>query len=280
MKITKLLTVAPTLLAFLFVGCEQADQTATAPPAAAPGALGVKPSVVQFPVQQAAMHVNGEAIDQAILTAYATQKGLDTNDPAQRKLAREKVAEFVAVAQAAQSAGYTGSANFALDQLKFVAGGYLQSINANPPADAEVRSFYEQTVAAEGNKQYLVSHIMLIDLPRAKEIGSQLAAGKDFDQLASTLKGTPGVTRAGSLGWISPASLPEPLRPSLQALQVGQTSPMISIEGAWHFLKIVQQRERAIPAFEDVKDAVRQQMLQKRAQETLSRIRDSAKIED
>ncbi len=233
-----------------------------------------------------AFKVNGEAVPKSLLNAYMLDRQLDSTDPAQLKIGQDKLAEFVAIAQSAYAKDVATNPQaplLACDimAVKHAAGSYLANIvEGKIYSDAEVRAYYDQIVQKEGATQYLVSHILLSDYSEATKISQQLATGADLDAMLPELQGKPGVTRAASLGWIAPSQLPaELLQTTLKAMQKGQTSGMLAIQGTWHFIKIVDTRPRPVPEFDAVKAKIVGQMRAELAKSTIEGIRSASKVE-
>jgi peptidyl-prolyl cis-trans isomerase C len=258
--------------------------TSETPETPAPAAVAQRS--MQCDSMHAAFRVNGEVVPKSLLNAYMLDRQLDSTDPAQLKIGQDKLAEFVAIAQASITKDQASNPQTPLlpcdvGAVKSAAGGYLANIvESKTFTDAELRAFYDQTVQKEGATQYLVSHVLLSDYSLATTTAQQLGAGADLDQMLPELQGKPGVTRAASLGWIAPSQLPaELLQSTLKSMQKGQTSGMLAIQGTWHFIKVVDTRAREVPSFDSVKDKIIGQMRSDLAKSTIAKIRDAAKID-
>lgn len=242
------------------------------------------PGVIEFPAGgTTAVTVNGEAIPQALVEAYARQRKFDPNDPAQMQQATDKLVEFVSIAQAGRAAGALDSPEYALDRLKAAAGTYVtQLAEQPPPTEAELEAAYNQELALTGPNEYQVLHLMLNRADRAAEAETLLAAGQPFGDLVASFKNTDGVVEARDLGWLKPTQLPEPLRAPLIALNTpGQfTAKSVVYDGTWHLLQVQQIRPFVAPAFNDVRPAIEASFKQARAQKAISEIKAKATISE
>lgn len=258
------------LLSALLTACQQPESKAPTR------------GVIEFPSGGAtAVTVNGEAIPQALVEAYARQRKFDPNDPAQMQQATDKLVEFVSIAQAARAAGALDSADFAVDRLKAAAGTYVaQLAEQPPPTEEQLQAAYNKELAATGPFEYQVLHLMMNRAERAAEAETLLAAGQPFGDVLSNFKGTDGVVEARDLGWLKPSQLPEPLRAPLIALATaGQfTAKPIVYEGTWHLLQVQQTRPFVAPAFSEIRPAVEASFKQARAQAAISEIKAKAVV--
>jgi peptidyl-prolyl cis-trans isomerase C len=237
--------------------------------------------ILDTPVQQAAVSVNGEQIDASIVSAYARSRGLDVNDPAQKAAATRKVAEYLALAQAAQNAGYMAKPEYALDYLKNIAAGYVQShVDNSPMSDADLKAEFDAQVALVAGREMTVSILSFNILERAQTAEREVLGGRPFDKLMSMYAGTEGVVKADTMSWTNLTQFPAELQAALRVLKVGETSPKaIPVDGLWHFVSIVEERPFVPPNFETVKEGIRKTLKEKRAQQHIADVLKQAKIQ-
>lgn len=274
--IRKGLCVAVVLAGF---ACSKEGENAQTSPklAATPPAAGV----LTFPVKDVIMSVNGEPVDRALVSSYAVEKGFDLNDPAQLKIASEKVAEFVAIAQAARQDPYSATPEYALAQLKIAASVYVKHLSITPAfTDAQVQANFESQMAEAGGVQLHVQQIMVNQVLAAQTVQAALASGKPFDAVMTELKGTPGVVEAKDLGWITVLSLPKPLRaPTLALAQGGFTPTPVNVAEISYFHNVVESKPLVTPSFAEVKDGMRKAMEETRAELLINKINAQSKVE-
>lgn len=121
--------------------------------------------------------------------------------------------------------------------------------------DQDVQSFLrspggQATLAGE----YRLGHI-LVPLPaeaspadiaaaeaRVKQAQDELAAGKDFAQVAATYSRAETALRGGDLGWRKAAELPTLFAEPAQALQVGELAGPFRTPGGFHLIKLLDKR--------------------------------------
>ena len=237
--------------------------------------------VIAFPAKDVFMSVNGEPVDRALVASYANERGFDLNDPAQLKIAAEKVAEYVAIAQAARQDPYGATPEYALNQLKVAASVYVKHLSNTPAfTDAEVQANFEAQIAATGGIQLNVQQIIVNQTLAAQTVQAALASGKPFSAAMTELRGTPGVLEAKELGWITVLSLPQALRaPTLALAQGGFTATPISLGETSYFLNVSETKPLVAPNFAEVKDGMRTAMEQTRAENLIAKINAQRKVE-
>lgn len=242
---------------------------------------GTATGVLTFPAKDVFMSVNGEPVDRAIVASYANERGFDLNDPAQLKIATEKVAEFVAVAQAARQDPYSETPEYALNQLKVAASVYVKYLSSTPKfTDAEVQAHFAAQIAATGGMQLNVQQIIVNQVLATQTVQAALASGKPFSAVMTELRGTPGVLEAKELGWITVLSLPQPLRaPTLALAKGGFNETPISLGEMSYFLNVTETKPLATPNFADVKEGMRTAMEQTRAELLIDKINAQRKVE-
>ena len=276
MKATNLIRIglcaAVVLAAF---ACSKQNNSAQHSPA--PAGVGV----LTFPAKDVVMTVNGEPVDRALVASYAKEKGFDLNDPAQLKIASEKVAEFVAIAQAGRADPYSATPEYALDQLKVAASVYVKHLSSTPAfTDAEVQANFNAQIEATGGLQLHVQQIVVNQALAAQTVQAALASGKSFSAVMTELRGTEGVLEAKDLGWITVLSLPQALRaPTLALAQGGFTATPISLGETSYFQNVLETKALVTPNFADVKDGMRQAMEATRAERLIDKINTQSKVE-
>ena len=280
MKVTHLIR-AGICTAFVLTVVACSKENASAQSAANAATTTNVAGVVTFPAKDVIMSVNGEPVDRALVASYASEKGFDLNDPTQLKIASEKVAEFVAIAQAARQDAYSATPEYALNQLKIAASVYVKHLSSTPAfTDAEVKANFDSQIAATGGMQLNVQQIIVNQIAAAQTVQAALASGKPFSAVMAEVRGTPGVLEAKDLGWITVISLPPVLRaPTLALAPAGFTATPINVGESTYFLNVVETKPLTPPNFDEVKDGMRKAMEQTRAERLINEINAQSKVE-
>ena len=83
----------------------------------------------------------------------------------------------------------------------------------------------------------------------------------------------------GDLGFFARGQMLKPFEEAAFALDVGQISEPVQTQFGWHIIKVEAKRDQPLPTFDQVKEAIIAQLVQAKAQEVVTGLRDAAKIE-
>lgn len=166
----------------------------------------------------------------------------------------------------------------ALAERQVMAQALLNKVGEERLTDAAIQQWYNDHAVQFAKPQIDVSHIILADEAKAKEVLAQAQGGADFAELAkanSSDKNT--AADGGKLGWLSSRDLREPLRSAVFTANKGDIVGPIQTPMGFHVLKINDKRDQ-VP-FEDVKDQVRSQAQREILQKYVDELEKGANIE-
>ena len=151
----------------------------------------------------------------------------------------------------------------------------------NPISDADVKAEYDKFVATNGGKEYKVRHILVEKEADAKAIIASLKKGGKFEDIAKKQSKDVGSgAKGGDLDWANPSSYVPEFSAALLTLPKGQvTENPIKTQFGYHIIRVDDIRTAKLPAFEEVKPQITQQMLQQKSVAFQQSLRDKAKIE-
>lgn len=229
------------------------------------------------------LRVNGEAVSQELLEAYARMRGWNLTDPSQLAQVREKTAELVAIAQAARERGMLDDeavqADLALERLNTIAGRLMEKEAGQSPDEAVLRAEYEREKAELGTHEYRVAHLLVDEQSKAAELAAQ-ALSEGFEAARIAADGQPGVRDARELGWVKRTQLPAALRPVVDALEPGSVAgEPVQSEFGWHVVSLLERRDFSPAPFEQVRAGIASAMQRKQALELSKQIIEQARIE-
>ena len=241
--------------------------------------------------EEAIATVNGVLIPKSrfdLLVISQTSQG-QQDTPAFREELREIMITREVLVQEAERREMDQSDDYkaqlgAMEQQLLITMLFNQLIIELEPSEEAMRAEYERIKAENekmGEKQYHVRHILVEDEALAIEIIEQLNAGADFTALAEEHSSDTGSREAGGdLGWAEAGRYVQPFAEAIVALGKGATSqePVQSDYG-YHIIEVLDVRAAQFPAFEEVAEQLRKDLLTRSRDELITRLRDGAEIE-
>ena len=153
-------------------------------------------------------------------------------------------------------------------------------VKSHPVSDDEVKAAYDSEVT-NMPKEFKARHILVEKKEAADAIIKELQAGGDFAKIAKAQSKDPGsAAKGGDLGWFSGQSMVKPFSDALAKLEKGKmTTEPVQTQYGYHVIQLDDVRSPTAPAFDDVKDQVRQFAQRKKLQSYLDDLRKTATIQ-
>ena len=150
----------------------------------------------------------------------------------------------------------------------------------NPVAEADLKAEYDKFVATNSGKEYKARHILVDKEDEAKDIVARLKKGEKFDELAKKLSKDPGSgTKGGDLDWANASSYVAEFSQAMIKLEKGQlTQEPVKSQFGWHVIQLDDIREAKLPAFEELKPQINQQLTQQKLATFQEDLRKAAKV--
>jgi len=146
--------------------------------------------------------------------------------------------------------------------------------------DKELRVIYDREIAkVKPVPEIRARHILVKKQEEALDIIERLNRGADFVELAKEKSKGPSGRNGGDLGYFSRGRMVKSFEEAAFALAVGEISPPVQSSYGWHIIKVEEKRMTPVPAFEDLKDRIKAQLVQQKSREITSSLRKSAKVE-
>jgi peptidyl-prolyl cis-trans isomerase C len=154
----------------------------------------------------------------------------------------------------------------------------------HPVTEADIKAEYDRQLAiskeSKNAKQYEVAQIMVASEAEAQDIIKQINAGAKFETLAKdkSLEKVSGA-QGGVVGWVFPDQLAPPINDLVVNMSKGAiTQSPIKTNNGWHVIKVDNSRPFVMPAFDQVKNNIAQELVQKRRQEAINALLKETKI--
>ncbi len=127
-------------------------------------------------------------------------------------------------------------------------------------------------------QQFKARHILVATQGEAVDLISQLDGGADFQELAKEKSTGQSGPNGGDLDWFSPDQMVAPFSAAVSTLENGTyTSAPVQTQFGWHVILREDSRETQPPTFESVRDAINQQVQQKKFEAHLADLRAARK---
>ena len=229
--------------------------------------------------------VNGTDIDSAVLDVYIQNR---VNKPLEQVTAEEREAmigeltDIYLLSTQDSAAGLEDDPQVAA-QIELQKRGVLaqavasQFFAENEVSEEEVMAEYSAQVKLAPPLQYKARHILVPTQGAAADVISELDGGADFQELAKEKSTGPSAPSGGDLGWFAPNQMVAEFSDSVAALKDGAyTKEPVQTEFGWHVILREESRESEPPPLDSVRDAITQNVQQKKFQEHLDSLRANA----
>ena len=232
--------------------------------------------------------VNGKPIKQAmadLILKDLADRGQAMDDNA-RAFVIDRLISNEVVLQEAQKAGIDKQPEFMMRQemqtRELIVNAFMQDyIKKNPIDEAAVKAEYEKFKTQWGDKEYKTSHILVKTEQEAKDVIAQLAKNGDFAKIAKEKSLDSSKDKGGALDWLPPARLVRPFADAVVKLQKGlYTTIPVQTQFGWHVIRLDDTRTAAPPAYDTVKDNLRNNMQKQQLEKLVADLRARAKIVD
>jgi peptidyl-prolyl cis-trans isomerase C len=235
--------------------------------------------------------VNGAPISKGLLDLNlkgAISQG-QKDSPELRQNIKEELINRELISQAAIKEGLEKGIDLAdqVVQLKqnLLLQAYLEDhFKKDPITDLKLREEYDKQKKIMGDNlsatQYKVRQIVLPTESEAMVIISRIQKGEPFSKLAKEFStDQSSKQQSGAIGWVLPQQILRPIADVMVNLNKGAVniSP-IQIQGGWVIIKVEDKRNVKLPSYEESKNQLRQALVQQYLQESIKKLRESAKI--
>ena len=232
--------------------------------------------------------VNGKAVPKSRLDTLAQQvakAGRPVTPEMQGQLREEVIAREVFM-QEAEKQGLSTSDDFKVQmelarQTILIRALFADYQQKSKPTDAELKAEYDKFAAANGGKEYKARHILVEKEQDAKAIIASLKKGGKFEDIAKKQSKDAGSgAKGGDLDWANPSSYVAEFTEAMLKLNKGQMTDIpVKTQFGFHIIRVDDIRSAQLPAFEEVKPQIAQQLEQQRLASYQQGLREKAKVE-
>lgn len=237
------------------------------------------------------LEVNGEPINKSFVlkvwdSLFPEGKAppFDTfNDKVKMNVLRGIVSEQVIYREAQKSGiAETPEVKEKIDAItkKIVTQAFLDQQITNRITDEELKQAYDEKIKQyTGKREIRASHLLVSNENKARDLVKQLKSGKDFDVLAkdaSEDKAT--AATGGDLGFFTEDRMVPEFSKAAFALKKGQISDPVKTDFGWHVIKVTDERPVKVPALEEVKESLREELKEKAFKDYIDQLVDSSNV--
>ena len=232
--------------------------------------------------------VNGKAVPKTRLDALAQQvakSGRPVTPEMQSQLREEVIAREVFM-QEAEKQGLAASDDYKMQmelarQTIMIRALFADYQQKNKLSDVELKAEYDKFAATNGGKEFKARHILVEKEADAKAIIASIKKGGKFEDIAKKQSKDPGSgANGGDLDWANPGSYVPEFSQAMLKLNKGQmTDVPVKTQFGYHIIRVDDTREAKIPAFEELKPQIAQQIEQQRLGAYQQALREKAKVE-
>jgi peptidyl-prolyl cis-trans isomerase C len=231
--------------------------------------------------------VNGKAVPTSRAEALAQQvarSGRPITPEVEAQIKEEVIAREIFM-QEAQKRGLDATPEYKSQielarQTILIRELFTEFQKTSAVTDADVQAEYDKFVAANGGKEYRARHILVETQAQADAILASLKKGGKFEDIAKKQSKDPGSgANGGDLDWAAPGNYVKEFSDAMVALNKGQVSAPVQSQFGFHIIRLDDVREAQLPALEDVKPQIVQQMTQQRMATFQQELRAKAKVE-
>ena len=157
---------------------------------------------------------------------------------------------------------------------------YLDSIIKGEITDQKLNEKYsELSNDIAGKKEYQISHIVTKTKEEADKLAKELKSKKFSDLAKKYSVDQESAEKGGDLGYLLESNIIPELSKTVIELKKGDVSAPVQTKFGWHLVKVSDIREAIALPFENVKETIRNQLVQDKINELNTRITKNSEVE-
>ncbi|MEZ0262431.1 MAG: peptidylprolyl isomerase [Alphaproteobacteria bacterium] len=158
---------------------------------------------------------------------------------------------------------------------------YIEKRLKDKVNDKAVKEEYNKfRLENEGKMELNAKHIIVQSEEEAAQIIKELNDGAKFDDLAKQRSSGATAGAGGELGWFRREDMIPEFSDAAFKIKKGEWSKEpLKTKFGYHVIFVSDKRTREVPTFDQIKDGIRNKMLQETVAEVLKKLREKAKVE-
>jgi len=220
--------------------------------------------------------VNGTPISRAVYDIYVKsllqQSGKSPNDltPEQKGQVLDELVGMQLISTEAAKDGVDKdpdvTARLELLRMRVLTDAQSQKfLKDKEPTDAELHAQYDQDMAGLDKTEYKGRHILVASKEKAQELIKKIKGGAKFEDVAKAESTDSSKANGGDLGWFTPSRMAKPFGDAVRSMKKGDmTQEPVQTQFGWHIIRIDDTRDATPPPFDQVKQQLNNQIVQKK----------------
>jgi len=266
---------AVATLVLLMTACNKQNQSAVPP-------VGDQPAPVVVAT------VNGTTISKAEYDFYVktlTQgKPMELSPDQKSQVLDELVSMELMASQGAKEHLENDpdvAARLEVTRMRLLADAESQKyLKDKEPTDADLHAEYDTAVGSLDKTEYHARHILVPTKDQAEALIKKIKGGAKFEDVAKANSIDGSKTNGGDLGWFTAARMVKPFSDAVKGLKKGEmTQEPVQTQFGWHIIQLEDTRDVTPPPFDQVKDQLKNRVLQKKLQVYVEDLKKTATID-
>jgi peptidyl-prolyl cis-trans isomerase C len=253
------------------------------------GAVSAAPALAQADADPVLAKVNGQEIHFTDLKAAAeTLPAQARNLPPQQlyPMLLDQLIDAQALLIQAKKTGLDKDPDvlrtMQMAQDRALESAMLNKVVRPQVSDEAVKARYDERYSGKsGDTEVHARHILVPDEATARKIIADLKKGGDFVALSKQYSKDPGAAQqGGDLGFFKQTDMVPEFAAAAFAMKDNDITPApVKTQFGWHVIQTLEHRTSPAPTFEQVRDELRQSMVQEAVQKEVAQARGSVLVE-
>ena len=166
----------------------------------------------------------------------------------------------------------------------FLANAALMDVAAEAVTDESIAAAYEAFAAeySEGEPvtEFHAAHILVQSEEERDQVVAALAEGREFAEVAREFSIDGSAQQGGDLGWFPAGVMIPDFQAAVEALEPGQVSDPVQTRFGWHVIQLMEKRDAAAPALEQVQDELIAEIQREATRTYIDGLRSGVEVED
>ena len=242
--------------------------------------------------------VNGVEIHQSDLDIIETEAGQipPMSENAKKDYLVSFATDLILVSKAAQDQKMGDTPDFAkklqFNRNKLLMSALLEKTGKEALTDAAMRKVYDDAIKQVPPEEEVHARHILIRAAanddkaskaaedKIKAVIVRLNKGEDFTKVANEVTEDPsGKASGGDLGFFTKEQMVPEFADVAFKLDKGKISEPVKTQFGWHVIKVEEKRQKAAPAFDEVKPQIEAFVTRKAQADLVTKLREGAKVE-